>query len=654
MKYKAVLIANWTYDQKKGLVSLNGPKHDLDVLFKALTDADCGLYDPADIIQVPDASVSEVRTTLAKFLDDAAADDSLLIYFSGHGLPVSDDLVLCTRETDRDHPLAAGIEVSFINRSLPKVRSEQTIVILDCCFAGQAVKGGLGKLDLNFAQNLFCIASSGAYEVTPDAKTKDTPSPFTAELARLLVEDTTVAVEESGAITVDAVFQQLQKFKPQPVRSAKGNAGLRIARRGELRDSQEKFFNPLDWLPKSPNVQMIPVKVPAAPPGLLDAQLLGLLSRTLELIDGVGRLDDKANGDQWNDVVRSAWRELGTILLRSATSDDVRNNVRTRIATRNESDVVTLSFDLDKSHENCPWEAVHGDRGGTLGDFLALIEGILIERICDVTRPLSNVVGADVPYAVCAANLSAAEKTLSEQIAAELKKRAPEFDLKKAQPWNLEGTKCNWTRFVDTVQPRLLVLTLPLRRVSDPLRRVSDGHQIEICFNKGNEADWKRGEDVLERLQRWNRPHDAVILETVATSPSYNAYSAAVEFSRQLTQQGFGPTVFLCHPPAFTGYPVDDRQIPVTFSGQLIAALLKGTELSAAVHHARSAPLRLNPNVKPVFGFPGYHRPRPLGQSAAGSSAYRSTKEGQTIGEKSAAFGPKTRVTAGDGSDEDA
>ena len=111
------------------------------------------------------------------------------------------------------------------------------------------------------------------------------------------------------------------------------------------------------------------------------------------------------------------------------------------------------------------------------------------------------------------------------------------------------------------------------------------------------------------------------MIETVASAPSFNAYRASLGAARRLVQRGFGPVAHVCHPPAFQGYATDESNIPLTFAGQLILALSCGVDFTVAVHHARSAPMRLmGESTKGVFGFPGYYWPLPRSDAARGSA----------------------------------
>ncbi|MBC3983711.1 caspase family protein [Streptomyces sp. AC536] len=71
----------------------------------------------------------------------AAADDLLLVYYTGHGL-VGDDskLHLALEHTDPDQTGFTALPLSVLQRELAGARAAARVLILDCCFSGRAVE----------------------------------------------------------------------------------------------------------------------------------------------------------------------------------------------------------------------------------------------------------------------------------------------------------------------------------------------------------------------------------------------------------------------------------------------------------------------------------------------------------------------------------
>ncbi|MEU3962469.1 caspase family protein [Streptomyces buecherae] len=70
----------------------------------------------------------------------AAADDLLLVYYTGHGL-VGDDskLHLALEHTDPEQTGFTALPLSVLQRELAGGRAAARVLILDCCFSGRAV-----------------------------------------------------------------------------------------------------------------------------------------------------------------------------------------------------------------------------------------------------------------------------------------------------------------------------------------------------------------------------------------------------------------------------------------------------------------------------------------------------------------------------------
>lgn len=122
-----------------------------------------------------------------------AADGLLLLYFSGHGAVPStgDELWLLMRRAT----IVPGTESVFrgavpwksVLTVLSRARAEQVVVILDCCYAGNASAAwdALGAAQRQRTSLLMSVQANNRVDAGPG----DAPTPFTAQLARLLGGD---------------------------------------------------------------------------------------------------------------------------------------------------------------------------------------------------------------------------------------------------------------------------------------------------------------------------------------------------------------------------------------------------------------------------------------------------------------------------------
>jgi hypothetical protein len=106
--------------------------------------------------QIPDnckllghVEFDKMREAIYDFFDNAntRADDTLLFYYSGHGIPDTDgDVYLATSEIDPDSPYRRGFSFNELTRMMNNSLSTRIVTILDCCYSGAAkVAKGIGK-----------------------------------------------------------------------------------------------------------------------------------------------------------------------------------------------------------------------------------------------------------------------------------------------------------------------------------------------------------------------------------------------------------------------------------------------------------------------------------------------------------------------------
>nr|WP_309302177.1 ABC transporter substrate-binding protein [Streptomyces sp. NBRC 110611] len=78
------------------------------------------------------------------------AEDTLLVYYAGHGLtdPHTDELYLALPDSDREREYTA-LRYEYLRRAVldPRAGARRTVVILDCCFSGRALVGRMSAGD---------------------------------------------------------------------------------------------------------------------------------------------------------------------------------------------------------------------------------------------------------------------------------------------------------------------------------------------------------------------------------------------------------------------------------------------------------------------------------------------------------------------------
>ena len=181
---RAVLIGASTYCHLEDLPAVrNNLSGVRDVL---VAPALGGL--PADnctVVAEPARPVDVYRTLRQQA---AAAEDTLLVYFAGHGRTGRrNELFLCLPGTDPDELPYSAWPYDELRRVMAESRATKKVVILDCCFSGRALADQAGEEETILGQ----VGIAGTYLLTATAANAVALAPpgeqYTAFTGTLLV-----------------------------------------------------------------------------------------------------------------------------------------------------------------------------------------------------------------------------------------------------------------------------------------------------------------------------------------------------------------------------------------------------------------------------------------------------------------------------------
>ncbi len=155
----ALLIAVDRYDDPK-LGNLESPLKDMEKLKQVLEDDRCGNF---AVQTLPNPSFQEARRQIESFLTDARQGDTLLFFFSGHGVvDQNGEFYFALKETNARRPRADSIEAAYLKSLVPHSWATRIVKILDCCFAeAYANEGAKGAGSLTQAH--FDPGGEGVY-----------------------------------------------------------------------------------------------------------------------------------------------------------------------------------------------------------------------------------------------------------------------------------------------------------------------------------------------------------------------------------------------------------------------------------------------------------------------------------------------------------
>ncbi|MFS4091114.1 caspase family protein [Streptomyces sp. AF1A] len=181
----AVLVGTSTHEPPSNLPDIPQARTSIEDLRKALTGPS-GMFDEEHVFLVANPkSAEEVLGTLDRLA--GRKPDVVLFYYVGHGMQASyaDDssgrtelfLALPGSIDDRTEALRTGLPIGSVFGRLRYLRAKQSVVVLDCCFAGRALDDpGVGDVHVLCATGRTTPA---LYELT------DRHTGFTGSLLRL-------------------------------------------------------------------------------------------------------------------------------------------------------------------------------------------------------------------------------------------------------------------------------------------------------------------------------------------------------------------------------------------------------------------------------------------------------------------------------------
>ncbi len=130
----ALLIGVGRYDRADILPPLKGPLTDVRNLAAVLSDSSVGGF---DVKTLEDVDSQTACTAIESFLDARSEDDTVVLYYSGHGfIDPKGALFLCATNSTFDRPKTSTIRADFLTDLIDGCKSKRLVLLLDCCYSG--------------------------------------------------------------------------------------------------------------------------------------------------------------------------------------------------------------------------------------------------------------------------------------------------------------------------------------------------------------------------------------------------------------------------------------------------------------------------------------------------------------------------------------
>jgi hypothetical protein len=165
----ALLIGVSKYGE--GIPPLSSALNDVEAMQRVLQNPSLGGFDQVEPLLNPDQT--QMRREIQKLFKQAAKDDLVLLFFSGHGITNDDGhLYLTTRITAKDDFEATAVDANFIQGQSNNCYARRQVLILDACYSGAIAQGWKTKsvgVDLKKqlgAEGLVVLTSSSATQTS--------------------------------------------------------------------------------------------------------------------------------------------------------------------------------------------------------------------------------------------------------------------------------------------------------------------------------------------------------------------------------------------------------------------------------------------------------------------------------------------------------
>ncbi|MFE7277415.1 caspase family protein [Streptomyces sp. NPDC057623] len=172
----AVLIGVSRY-QDPSLPDVPAALNSLHAMHRLLTDPDLGGWSEERVFVLEDpVGAAESALRLHRLAEETTG--TLLLYFVGHGTVTrTGELCLATGDTQIRYPDLTGLEYDKVRGALLESPAQVKLAILDCCYAGRAIRGLAGSEKDHLAE---VTDIHGVYTLTAADRTAHVPPDQTA------------------------------------------------------------------------------------------------------------------------------------------------------------------------------------------------------------------------------------------------------------------------------------------------------------------------------------------------------------------------------------------------------------------------------------------------------------------------------------------
>jgi hypothetical protein len=146
----ASLLIGVSQYEDSSFTALPAAAKDVDVLQEAFRHPNIGALRSSEVAVLKDPDLVQLRGAIEALYSNRQPNELVVLYFSGYG--VVDDrgrLFLAAKSTSRAMLDDTALSMAELQACLEVCRSQQMVVILDCCFSGTFAKGMVSPSDVD-------------------------------------------------------------------------------------------------------------------------------------------------------------------------------------------------------------------------------------------------------------------------------------------------------------------------------------------------------------------------------------------------------------------------------------------------------------------------------------------------------------------------
>ena len=170
-----------------------------------------GLQENEEIVELLDQERAEDILRQIK-VSAREATDTLLVYYSGHGIRGGHDenLYLCSKNTVFEDKEITGVPISLVRKAMADSSATKRILILDCCYAGAALTGALSAGDVA-VDAIDLRGTFGIAAVPQNAKAHSNPDGVYTTFTKHFLNVMKRGVKNGkDFVTIDEVFENVK------------------------------------------------------------------------------------------------------------------------------------------------------------------------------------------------------------------------------------------------------------------------------------------------------------------------------------------------------------------------------------------------------------------------------------------------------------